>query len=179
MVLKKRENVRHGSWTARVRHFRTREGEERVSMPREDFELLDARFRLVARIMSERPLSPDNLERAAKVIYSLDYDSTPELHEEGFGLSEEDLEDQKAFDAAAADSSEPVPHAVFDRILAGENPVRAYRKWRGLTQAELAATVSIAPKYLSQIETGRRNASLGLNRRLAAALGVDLDDLLN
>lgn len=148
-------------------------------MPREDFKLLDARFRLVAQITSEKPLSRGSFDRAVKVINSLDYDSTPELHEECPGLSEEDLEDQESFEAAEADRGEVVPHAVFSRALAGENPIRVYRKWRGLTQAELAADVSIAPKYLSQIETGRRNASLGLTRRLAAALGVELGDLLD
>lgn len=62
-------------------------------------------------------------------------------------------------------------------ILNGASPLRAWRRHRGLTLDGLAATVGVTKGYLSQIENGRKSGTLDLGRRLAAALGVTLDDL--
>lgn len=72
---------------------------------------------------------------------------------------------------------EAIPAAVANRIFAGENPVKAFRDWRGMTQEELAKIVGTSSAYLSQIETGNRNAGAAMRRRLASALGVDAQDL--
>ena len=52
------------------------------------------------------------------------------------------LEDLQAYDRVVAEleagREELVPAAVAARLVAGESPVRAYREWRGLSQAELA-----------------------------------------
>jgi transcriptional regulator with XRE-family HTH domain len=47
-----------------------------------------------------------------------------------------------------------------------------------MTQDELARKAGTNPVYVSQIERKARRGSLDLNRRLAAALDVDLDDLI-
>ncbi|NBB15157.1 helix-turn-helix domain-containing protein [Caulobacter sp. SLTY] len=54
----------------------------------------------------------------------------------------------------------------------GEN-VRSSRLQAGLTQEELAADGRIDVTYLRGIEAGRRNPSLRVIGRLAAALGTD------
>ncbi len=46
-----------------------------------------------------------------------------------------------------------------------------------MTLGGLAAKVGVTKGYLSQIENGRTSGTLDLLRRLAAALGVTLDDL--
>jgi transcriptional regulator with XRE-family HTH domain len=56
--------------------------------------------------------------------------------------------------------------------------VRAFRAWRGLTIAELAHRVGIAPPYLSQIETGKRDGTLSVMHRIAKALELPLDLLV-
>jgi len=52
--------------------------------------------------------------------------------------------------------------------------LRDARESVGLTQTELAARIGIAQSALSRIEAGRTNLSLGMLRRLAEALGVDV-----
>jgi DNA-binding XRE family transcriptional regulator len=72
---------------------------------------------------------------------------------------------------------EAIPAVVANRIFAGENPVKAFREWRGMTQEELAKAAGTSAAYLSQIETGVRNAGSAMRRRLGLALRVDASDL--
>ena len=70
-----------------------------------------------------------------------------------------------------------IPAAFADRILDGENPVRVWREFRGLTIKDLAAAGISAP-YLSQIEGGGREGTVATMKALAQALGVTIDDLV-
>jgi hypothetical protein len=90
----------------------------------------------------------------------------------------DELDDIRLYDKAKAKPQEYFPIELIDRLIAGENPVRVWREYRGLTAAALAAEVKIAAPYLSQIEHGRRLASQAVLRRLATALKVDIDDLI-
>ena len=63
------------------------------------------------------------------------------------------------------------------RILVGENPLRVWREERGLTQKELAARAGVGANHISMIEVGQRVGTTATLKRLAAALGADLDDL--
>ena len=67
---------------------------------------------------------------------------------------------------------------LVDRLLAGENPVRAWREYRGLTGVELAAAAGVAASYLSAIENRKKPGSINALKRLATALRVDVDDLI-
>ena len=51
------------------------------------------------------------------------------------------------------------------------------RKEKGLSQVELAADADMAKSYLSELELGKRNASILVLSRLAAALGTTLEEL--
>ena len=84
----------------------------------------------------------------------------------------------RAKDALAAGDEELVPAAVVNAILDGENPVRVWRQHRGMSQVQLAEAADISQAYLAQIETRKREGTLGLYRSLADVLGVDLDDLV-
>lgn len=59
----------------------------------------------------------------------------------------------------------------------GQN-IRYFRHAKNLTQVELAAKVSVAPPYISQLESGIRLPSLKVARRIADSLGVDVTVLL-
>lgn len=76
-----------------------------------------------------------------------------------------------------AGEDETVPAAVLDALLAGVNPVKVWREYRGLAQDALAAQAGISKAYLCQIETGKRGGAIKTVRALAAALGVTVDDL--
>lgn len=72
---------------------------------------------------------------------------------------------------------ELVPESVVRRLVGGENPVRVWRAYRGMTARALAEKAQISPAFLSEIETGRKEGSVSVLKRLAEALQVDLDDL--
>lgn len=59
------------------------------------------------------------------------------------------------------------------------SPLAFWRKRVGLTQAELAQRIAIAPSYLSEIENGKRNGPVGLWLKLSSALGVPVEALVD
>jgi len=76
----------------------------------------------------------------------------------------------------AAGEEELLPAEMVDRILDGENPIRVWREHRGMSVKALAGKAGIAPAYLSQIETGKRDGTVATVKKLAAALGITVDD---
>ena len=88
------------------------------------------------------------------------------------------VSDEELYDRAKAEGGESFPVEVVDRLLAGENPIRVFRTYRGMTQNQLAAAVGIHAMYLSQIETGKRTGSIKMLAALAKALHVGMDDLI-
>ncbi|HTB01103.1 MAG TPA: helix-turn-helix transcriptional regulator [Bradyrhizobium sp.] len=71
-----------------------------------------------------------------------------------------------------------LPKSVADRLADGGNAVRVIREWRGMIQGELAVAVGISQNYLSEIETGRRKGPAELQKKIARALGVPMDLLI-
>jgi transcriptional regulator with XRE-family HTH domain len=57
--------------------------------------------------------------------------------------------------------------------------IREFRQARKLTLRELATRAATSPGFLSQLERGQVNASVGTLRRLCEELGVTLPDLRN
>ncbi|MDN5870978.1 MAG: helix-turn-helix transcriptional regulator [Nitrococcus sp.] len=47
-----------------------------------------------------------------------------------------------------------------------------------MTQAELADRAGVSQSYVAMIESGERTGRVDALRKIAAALGVDLDDLV-
>lgn len=62
---------------------------------------------------------------------------------------------------------------AVDRI----NPIKVFREYRGMTQAELAGKAELSSMYLSQLERGERRPGRKALGKLAAALRVDVDML--
>lgn len=94
----------------------------------------------------------------------------------------EDAEDLRAADQAVRDlavgDDETVPIEIVRQLLEGEHPLLVWRRYRGLTQRELAAAAGIGTSHVSQIEAGIKTGSVHCLRRLADALNVDIDDLI-
>jgi len=94
----------------------------------------------------------------------------------------EDTADVQAYDEAkrrlAAGDDELIPSEFADRIIDGENQIRVWREYRGLSVKDLAAKAEISAAYLSQIEGGSRKGSVAIIKALATALSLDLDDLV-
>jgi len=93
----------------------------------------------------------------------------------------EDAEDIAAADKALAElkngDDETIPFEMVKRLCDGANPVAEWRRHRGLTQAKLAGSVGVSQASVAGIESGKKNPSVALLRKLADALGVDMDDL--
>ncbi|MEZ5763682.1 MAG: helix-turn-helix transcriptional regulator [Xanthobacteraceae bacterium] len=77
----------------------------------------------------------------------------------------------------AAGEEEMVPAEIVNRILDGENKVRVWRVYRGLTARDLAATTGLSAPYISEIESGKKEGGLSAMKKIAEALKVDLDDI--
>ena len=90
----------------------------------------------------------------------------------------EDLADLQVYDAAMADRSEGMPAELVRRMVEGEAPLRVFRDWRGLTQAQLSEASGVNRVQIANIEAGTRTGSVETLKRLAAALGVGVDDLV-
>jgi DNA-binding XRE family transcriptional regulator len=94
----------------------------------------------------------------------------------------EDAEDVAAIrrfeQKLAAGEEEAIPAEYVYRILDGENPVAVWREYRGLTAKALAEAAGLTQAYLSQIETGKRDGTVGTMKKLADALKVTIDDLV-
>lgn len=81
--------------------------------------------------------------------------------------------------AIAAGTDAPLPESVWAAIEAGEAPVRAIRKHRGLTQAGLAAAAGVTQGYIADIEAAKKAGSPDTLKAIARALAVPLDALVD
>jgi transcriptional regulator with XRE-family HTH domain len=72
-------------------------------------------------------------------------------------------------------SDEPVPDDL--RTVFGQN-LRAARVKAGLTQAQLAERTSLTQQYVSWVEAGHSNITLGTMTALARVVGQDVIALL-
>jgi DNA-binding XRE family transcriptional regulator len=92
------------------------------------------------------------------------------------------LQDIRDYDevklALANGHEELIPSKVTYALLDGENPIRVWREYRGLTQQQVAEAAGISKPYLSQLESGQRKGTAEVLAAVAKALNVSLDDLV-
>jgi DNA-binding XRE family transcriptional regulator len=89
----------------------------------------------------------------------------------------EDAEDIAA--AGDALQTELIPAAFANRILDGESPLTVYREFRGLSKSALAARSGVNRVQIADIEVGRKAGSVATLGKLAAALGLSIDDIVS
>lgn len=68
-----------------------------------------------------------------------------------------------------------LPTEVTARLLKGATLIKALRKWRGLTQVQMADRTGLAQSYISEIETVGKKGSAEALEKIAVALDVDVD----
>lgn len=113
-------------------------------------------------------LTPNGEEMV--LLAKADYDELMAIVEE----ADEDMADIAHYDARKAmlEQNAPLPLVVSADILQGASRLKALRKWRGLTQSELAISSDIAQGFLSDMECGKRSASPDTLLRLCKALNI-------
>ena len=122
--------------------------------------------------MSVQFIETDDGKRLA-VLPEADYRALIEAKEES-----NDLAAVREFDARLARGEEElIPAEYVNRMIDGENKIRVWREYRGLTIKALAEAAGVTPAYLSQIETGAREGTLATLKKLSAALRVIIDDI--
>ena len=119
--------------------------------------------------MTEISIVTENGQKFAKVPLA-DYRAMEETIEA--------TSDATAILSASRDPKDYIPLEIAKCVLDGENPVKAWREHRGLTQSALAASAGIARAYLSQLETGKRDMSVSTLQHLAEVLNTDISFLL-
>ena len=75
-------------------------------------------------------------------------------------------------------TDEVIPMSMADRLYR-ENAVKVWRTHRGMTATELATAADISNSQLSAIESGDSSGSVAALQRIAKALDVTVDDLLD
>ncbi len=100
-----------------------------------------------------------------------------DYHHLKMGGTGEPPTDEDLYEEAKSSIEEIFPIEIADRLLAGDNPIKVYRKLRSMTQRQLGEEVNISSVYLSQIETGKRNASTKTLAAIARVLNVAVEDL--
>jgi len=82
------------------------------------------------------------------------------------------LEAERGFPVEAT-----IPIEVVKAELDGANPIRAWRDYRGWTQADLSVKSGVPRDLIAQIETRRKKGSIQSLSRLARGLGVPMEVL--
>ena len=67
-------------------------------------------------------------------------------------------------------------NALYHRRVLGE-ALRIYRKQAGMSQEKLAEKAELNPKYLSEVERGRKTISMDALVRIAKSLNIRIREL--
>ena len=138
-------------------------GEDEVILTREDWDRLVEFLSDAALLDAEREDSDDDADDIAAVTAAR-------------------AEDAAFRNRVEAERGAPVevtiPIDVIEAKLEGAHPVRAWRNYRGWTQLYLSFKSDVGRDLIAQIETRKRNGSIETLDRLARALGVPMEALL-
>ena len=103
-----------------------------------------------------------------------DYNRLLELAEDQADIAAAERAEQRR----RSGEEEYVPFELVSSIIDGENALRAWRKYRGLTQEQLADMTKVRKATVSEIENGKAQGKPAIWRAFAEALNVTVDDIL-
>jgi len=89
----------------------------------------------------------------------------------------EDFKDIQEVKEHVQNQSETFPMDVVLALSKGENPIKVYRKYRGLSQVTLAKKINVSKQYISQLESGKRDGTVPVLKAISKTLGIDLEDI--
>ena len=101
------------------------------------------------------------------------------LHIQGRPYMLVPLHEYRAMNSGGNVAESNLPDDILDAIHGrAAHPVKIIRKFRGMTQDDLAGASGLSRPYLAEIETGRKDGSVSAIKMLAAALNVPAGLLL-
>jgi predicted transcriptional regulator len=71
-----------------------------------------------------------------------------------------------------------IPGEVIETKFDGAHPIKAWREYRGWAQVDLSLKSRVGRDLIAQIETRRKNGSVETLDRVARALGVPIEALI-
>ncbi|MGE3920406.1 MAG: helix-turn-helix domain-containing protein [Gammaproteobacteria bacterium] len=89
-----------------------------------------------------------------------------------------EVNDMETIQLALADTKERFPLELVEKIAAGNNAIKIFREYRGISQNELAEKIGVTRQYIYQIENGERVGTTKVLKKIASVLSVDLDELV-
>lgn len=101
------------------------------------------------------------------------------LHIQGRPYMLVPLHEYRAMSTGGNVAESDLPDDILDALHArAAHPVKIIRKFRGMTQDDLAGASGLSRPYLAEIETGRKDGSVSAIKMLATALNVPAGLLL-
>jgi DNA-binding XRE family transcriptional regulator len=95
------------------------------------------------------------------------------LHIQGKPYMLVPLHEYRMMSNESAQEDANLPDDILDEIHAQQSSaIKIVRKYRDLTQAELAGQAGLSRPYLTEIETGKKQGSVKAIRAIAETLGV-------
>jgi len=91
----------------------------------------------------------------------------------------EDYEDIQEIKSYLDNPEESFPLEVVLALSEGENAIKVYREYRGISQTELAKKVNVSKQYISQLENGDRAGTTKVLKSIAKVLDVNIEDICN
>lgn len=76
------------------------------------------------------------------------------------------------------EGEEYLPAELVDRLMGGENALRVWRNYRGMSAAGLSKESGVEQSRISELENGKAQGKPATWRALADALNVTVDDIL-
>lgn len=88
----------------------------------------------------------------------------------------EDLKDIHTIETIKAENNECFSMSLVQAIANGKNRILAFREYRNLSQAELAALAGVSEERLVRLESGKVRPTAAELKILAKELSLDVDD---
>lgn len=76
------------------------------------------------------------------------------------------------------EGEEYLPAELVDRLMGGENALRVWRNYRGMSASGLSKASGVEQSRISELENGKAQGKPATWRALADALNVTVDDIL-
>jgi DNA-binding XRE family transcriptional regulator len=102
-----------------------------------------------------------------------DYERLIELAEDQADIAAAERAEQRRLEG-----EEYIPFELVNAIINGENALKLWREYRGMSQRALAEAAECRLATISELENGRAQGKPSVWRGLAEALDVTVDDIL-